>query len=61
MNAYPDTRWCAMRFRFEFIDQKAREDAAATGSAQNEASQLLQVTDGTTKQTAPYIALDHNR
>lgn len=45
LNAYPDTRWCAMRFRFEFIDQKAREDATATGSAQNEVSQLLQVTD----------------
>ena len=61
LNAYPDTRWCAMRFRFEFIDQKAREDATATGSAQNEVSQLLQVTDGIIKQTAPYIALDHNR
>ena len=60
-NAYPDTRWCAMRFRFEFIDQKAQEDASATGSAQNEASQLPQVTDGITRQTMAFLALDHNR
>lgn len=60
-NAYPDTRWCAMRFRFEFIDQKAQEDASAIGSAQNETSQLPQVTDGITRQSAPFLALDHNR
>lgn len=61
MNAYPDTRWCAMRFRFEFIDQKAQEDASVVGSAQNEASQLPQVTDGITKQTAPFLSLEPNR
>lgn len=61
MNAYPDARWCAMRFRFEFVDQKAREDATALCSVQNEVSQLWQVNDDSTTQDSAFIALDINR
>ncbi len=60
MNPYPDTRWCAMSFRFEFIDQEARGDATPTSSDEYGLSNLTQTVDGITD-TLPYIALDHNR
>jgi hypothetical protein len=61
MNAYPDARWVALRFRFAFIDQRAREDATPSSSAQHEASQLGQVLDEADQPDGAFVCLEHNR
>lgn len=61
MNAYPDTRWIGLQFKFEFIDQKARQDATPSSSAQYGISQIRQVIDDVREYDTAYVGLDHNR
>lgn len=61
MNAYPDARWVALRFRFAFVDQRAREDATPASSAQQDASQLYQTLDEINQPDGAFVCLEHNR
>lgn len=60
MNVYPDARWVALRFIFEFVDQKAAQDAMPTSSPQDSMSQIEQTLEDNTLDTA-YTTLEHNR
>jgi len=61
MNAYPDTRWVGMRFSFEFVDQRSREDATPTSSTQAAGSKIANTLDEVNSHTDAYIYLEHNR
>lgn len=61
MNIYPNTRYCSLKFRFEFIDQEARLDASASATSENAISNLNQILDFNLLQGNKYVSLDHNR
>lgn len=61
MNAYPDTRWVGLIFKFEFIDQEANQDAEPYSSSQNASSQIYQVLDGNSEIDHAYTTCEHNR
>jgi hypothetical protein len=61
LNAYPDARWVALKFVFEFIDQQANKDAAPSVSGEDAISQLPQVLDGVFDGEDAFTILEHNR
>jgi hypothetical protein len=61
MNAYPDTRWVALRFRFAFVDQEAQADATPYSSAQHATSQIMQTLDNVDQPSGAFVFLEHNR
>lgn len=61
MNAYPDTRWVGLVFKFEFVDQEANQDATPYSSSQNTSSQIWQTLDENQEIDCAYTTCEHNR